>query len=617
MVELKTHSHSVDPKAPESSTMANNKTRILVIDDEIDCLDQIKTSLSSKADQWILEYSNNPLQALESIVSNPPTIVICDYHMPQMNGAELLRKAEKAHPFIHRFIVANRDEIGVLEDGIGSAFHFLPKPCPANRLLTEIQRCLSIEAWLGKTQIKNIVGTLGELPSLPSLYIKIVDVLNDDDVSIEKVGKAISTDITISAKILKIVNSSFFGFDETISDITQAVSVLGIETVKNLVLAIQVFSDSQGGEQKTQTDQLWNHSMNVAVGAKNLMMYETGSSKLAEGAYTSGLFHDIGKLIMQRAAPDAYKSAQEFAALEKIPAWEAENEILGCNHAEAGAYLLARWGLPIEAVESAVFHHEPVNSSGSSFSALASVYVANRILSEKEATPASGYDCPFISGLGKADQWPEWHTLVTRDFSDETNCSGKRAGADLEQPQSKWDSEVANCESPTDFPAEQEVRKPRITQNQLVVGACTLACILFAGFIVTKNTSSVTIDDWEQGSFTSQPNEGTHFENIDENSADDNTITAQELVDQASDTYFKTVTAEELVAESLDPSQEPIKFPKINITKIYHDLPIPVANINSKMVRIGDRVSGARIVDMDQKNVIVQYEGMRKSYSVK
>ena len=597
--------------------MANNNTRILVIDDEIDCLDQIKASLSSKEDQWILEYSNNPQQALESIISNPPSIVICDYHMPQMNGAELLRKAEKAHPFIHRFIVANRDEIGVLEDGIGSSFHFLPKPCPANRLLTEIQRCLSIEAWLGKPQIKNIVGTLGELPSLPSLYIKIVDTLNDDDVSIEKVGKAISNDITISAKILKIVNSSFFGFDETISDITQAVSVLGIETVKNLVLAIQVFSDTQGGEQKIQTDQLWHHSMSVAVGAKNLMMYETGTSKLAEGAYTSGLFHDIGKLIMQRAAPDAYKSAQEFAELKKIPAWEAENGILGCNHAEAGAYLLARWGLPIEAVESAVFHHEPVNSSGSSFSAMASVYVANRILSQKHTPPGSGYECPFISELGKADQWPKWNRLVSGDFSDESNVSTKELGSDLEQPQNNWDSDVANFESPTDCPNEQKISKPRITQNQLVVGVCAIACILFAGFIVTKNTSSETIDDWEQGSLTSQINEGAYLRISDENSVDDKAITAQELVAQASNAYFTTVTAEELVAESFDLSQEPTKFPKINITKIYHDLPIPVANINSKLVRIGDRVSGARVVGIDQKNVIVQYEGIRKSYSVK
>lgn len=596
--------------------MAKTKTRILLIDDEIDCLDQLKASLSSKEDQWILEYSNNPQQALESILSNPPTIVICDYRMPQMNGAELLRKAEEAHPFLHRFIVADRDELGILEDGIGSTFHFLPKPCPAKRLLTEIQRCLSIESWLGKTQIKNIVGTLGELPSLPSLYIKIVDALNDDDVSIEKVGKAISTDITISAKILKIVNSSYFGFDETISDITQAVSVLGIETVKNLVLAIQVFSDSQGGEQKSQTDRLWHHSMNVAISAKNLMMYETGTSRLAEGAYTSGLFHDIGKLIMQRAAPDAYRSALEFAQLKQVSTWEAENEILGCNHGEAGAYLLARWGLPIEVVESAVLHHEPVNSSGSSFSALASVYVANRILSEKDSNPRSEYNCPFISGMGKADQWPIWQSIVKGDDSDEAVIPSDKDESSIEKPQTKWDSESANPISTPSSPEDQEVRKPKSTRNLLVAGACTIACIAFAVSLFVKNTTQKTIDDWEQGSFSSRSN-ASHFDSNKEELNAIEAISAQELVNQASDQYFTTVTAEELMTESFESTHEPIKFPKINITKIYHDLPIPVANINSKLVRIGDRVSGAQVVEIEQKNVIVQYEGMRKSYSVK
>ncbi|QXD33813.1 HDOD domain-containing protein [Candidatus Pelagisphaera phototrophica] len=117
-----------------------------------------------------------------------------------------------------------------------------------------------------------------------------------------------------------------------------------------------------------------------------------------------------------------------------MPAWEAENEILGCNHAKPGAYLLARWGLPIEAVESAVFDHEPVNSSGSSLSALASVYVANRILSQKKKPPGSGNECPFISELGKAYQLPEWNRLVSGGFSDESSVSTKELGSDLEQP---------------------------------------------------------------------------------------------------------------------------------------------------------------------------------------
>ena len=108
--------------------------------------------------------------------------------MPQINREDLLRQVEAKHPFIHRFIIADRAEMEVPEVGIGSVFHFLPKQCPGNRLVQEIQRCLAIEDWLGKVQIKRVVGMLGELPSLPNLYSKIVDALNSDDFSVELIG---------------------------------------------------------------------------------------------------------------------------------------------------------------------------------------------------------------------------------------------------------------------------------------------------------------------------------------------------------------------------------------------------------------------------------------------
>ena len=100
------------------------------------------------------------------------------------------------------------------------------------------------------------------------------------------------------------MSSSCFEFDETISDINQAVSVLGIETIKNLVLAIQVFGDNREGEIGEATDRLWGHCMTVTQGSKAIMQFETGSAQLAEGAYSTGLFHDIGKLLMLRAAPE-------------------------------------------------------------------------------------------------------------------------------------------------------------------------------------------------------------------------------------------------------------------------------------------------------------------------
>lgn len=334
----------------------------------------------------------------------------------------------------------------VFEDGIGSAFHFLPKPCPSNRLIQEIQRCLAIEKWLGKKQIKNVVGTLGELPSLPTLYLKIVDALNSDDISVELIGREIAKDLTISAKILKIVNSSYFGFDETISDINQAVSVLGIETVKNLVLAIQVFGDEREGD-----------------------------------------------------GQEAYANADD-----------------GTTNASS------KFDSPSIATESAKLSTAP----------------------------------------------------------------------------------------------KVEVTEPKsLKKNATIIALCAAACAAFAVILFKSNTDGdveAPVDDWESGSLAAKEmvakDKGT---SVSESRF--STITPRELIDEVSLKEFETVTAKELVEESYGP----IRFPQIRVTQIYHDLPIPVAQIDRKLVRIGDKASGAELVDINRKNVVLQIDGQQKSYSVK
>ncbi len=598
--------------------MTHNDTRILLIDDEINALDHLRTALSSHSSNWTIEVSNNPQQALASIQSNPPSIVICDYRMPQMNGAELLREAERHHPFIHRFITADREELEILEDGIGSAFHYLPKPCPSERLVTEIQRCLAIEKWLGKDQIKQIVGSLGELPSLPSLYQKISAALDDPNSSIDDVGEVIATDITISAKILQIVNSSYFGFDETVSNITEAVGILGIGTVKNLVLAIQIFDGDSDKQQKAKTDKLWRHSMNVATSSKKIMLYETSAPGIAEGAYTAGLFHDIGKLIIQRAAPEAYTDALVAAQNKGIHPWQAESEILGCNHAEAGAYLLARWGLPVGVVESAALHHDPVNSSGSSFSALAAVFAANALCGDKDSpkdfeNSDSPYNHPFIASIGKRQQWNAWDNIISGDEE-------VALAAEIAAPH------PTRFDSPTDHsqlqignrPAKPE-DPPKSNRKWIATGIGAAASIAFAAFLALNSSSDYSdkvYADWESGSFESNPNVAQDFE-YDREKSSFEPISAEALIAESVLTEFEPITADELVAEAkIEPVAE-VKFPKLNVTRIYHDLPIPTADVNSRLVRIGDRVSGADVIEINPENVVVQFEGEIKSYSLK
>ncbi len=656
--------------------MAQTNPRILLIDDEIDCLDQLKSSLSSKEEHWIIELSNNPRQSLEAIQSSPPTVLVCDYRMPQMDGCELLSLVEKEHPSVHRFIMADKRDQELLATGIGSSFHFLPKPCSPKLLRSEIQRCIAIENWLGKDQINRIMDKMGDLPSLPSMYQKVVNALNSTDASIENVGQEISTDMAISGKILQIVNSSYFGFEETVSDISQAVTVLGIETVKNLVLAIQVFDQDESSEQKSLTDQLWRHSMSVATIAKDITRHETGNSRNAEEAYTAGLFHDIGKLMMQRAIPDVYQAAREHAEKKRLPFWKAENEIIGCNHAETGAYLLGRWGLPISVVECAACHHEPVNSFGAAFSPLASVHAANALVWENHTGgnvhPDSTRDKRFFAELKKENQWSVWRQIANgKEIEEESSPTSPNASETFqnqEQPvisneslppvqtlETAMEPEISDNttisvppisnrtqSSFADWSANE--KEPNNSRSKIVFAAfCVAACVAFALFLFRNNDDSRDliheIANWEEGTFDTAtvilnsveyddekgPNEAIVPQALIQNPDTDtnelktvpaDSVAANSAEDSANLDYeeFDTITVEELIAESIEATVD--LFPKIQLTGIFYNRQIPAVSVNGKILRVGDDVSGARIVDIRKQDVVIQYDEEKRTFAL-
>ncbi len=295
---------------------------------------------------------------------------------------------------------------------------------------------------------------------------------------------------------------------------------------------------------------------------------------------------------------------------------------MGCNHAEAGAYLLARWGLPIEVVETAALHHQPVNSSGASFSALASVVASNSIAEDRvsDLLPGGGNEIAFIESLGKAERWPKWNQLTNgeldasesdgQDPSTIADSDDRAASSNFDNPSIATESAKLVSDPGIEAPEPKSFKK-----KAAIIALCATACAIFAIILFEGNNDQEAIaytDDWESGSLATK--RVADMENA--TSATGSrfpTITAKELVDEVTLEEFETVTTEELVEESYGP----IRFPKIRVTQIYHDLPIPVAQIDSKLVRIGDKVSGAELVDINRKNVVLQIEGKKKSYSVR
>jgi putative nucleotidyltransferase with HDIG domain len=227
------------------------------------------------------------------------------------------------------------------------------------------------------------------------------------------VGEFIASDIAMTMKVLQLVNSSFFGLTQRITDPRQAVKWLGIKRIEPLVLTAGIFSQVDDGnlcglDFATFVD----HCLAVGTRAKDIMAQVSNKAEDAEDALLAGMLHDIGKLVLASNLPAQYQEAMDTAAQQVVPLWQTEMETFAASHAEVGAYLAGLWGLPDPIVEAIAFHHEPHRASSREFTPLTAVHVANAL--EREDYPNDGtqgrldIDESYLDSLGVLHQLPRW-----------------------------------------------------------------------------------------------------------------------------------------------------------------------------------------------------------------
>ncbi len=184
-----------------------------------------------------------------------------------------------------------------------------------------------------------------QLISLPEVYLKLQQLLADDDYSLNDIAEVISFDPAITARLLRMVNSSFFGLNAKVETINHAINYVGVKQVHDLVLATSMadtFRDMNTAAFNMRD--FWTESIYCAIFAQNLGVFteDKGSDRL----FIAGLLHNIGNLMMRQSIPDLIIETEELAEQQQIPIHEAEKQIIGFNFAEIGAELLHQWNLP-------------------------------------------------------------------------------------------------------------------------------------------------------------------------------------------------------------------------------------------------------------------------------
>lgn len=210
--------------------------------------------------------------------------------------------------------------------------------------------------------IQKMLGKIDKLPTLPFVVTALNDLIRNPQTSAADIHKIIMKDQSLSSRILKLVNSSFYGFSERISSISHAIVILGFNTVKNVALTASVFDMfSKDKEPNVHFDHkaFWLHSLGVAATARLLAT----KVKLpgVEDIFVAGLLHDIGKMVLDQYAHDKFVDILKMVHEKNMLIKDAEAEILnGVNHAQVGAWLGMKWKLPTGLVQMVGFHHHPM-----------------------------------------------------------------------------------------------------------------------------------------------------------------------------------------------------------------------------------------------------------------
>jgi HD-like signal output (HDOD) protein/ActR/RegA family two-component response regulator len=378
--------------------------RILFVDDEANVLSGLKRMLRPMRGEWEMDFFEEPEKALAHLETQPADIVVSDMRMPHMDGARFLSIVKEKWPETVRIILSGYSDPELALRSVSSAHQFLSKPCDVEILLGTLRRSCSLSNLLKSRRLKGIISGMESLPSLPSLYMEIVQLLSSEEPSMKRIGEVVGQDLGMSAKILQLVNSAFFALPRHISDLTDAVFLLGVDTIKALVLAIRVFSQfDQKQLNRLKIEYIWPHSLAVGRLAR-LISLDAGASKYsADQALLAGNMHDLGKIVLAVNQPEKYKLFTGMGETDTVACLKLEKEMFDASHPEIGAYLLGLWGLPDPIIEAVAHHHQLGGTTTRSFSPLVAVHVANALVCNKPkggATPIDvGLDMAFLQGL--------------------------------------------------------------------------------------------------------------------------------------------------------------------------------------------------------------------------
>jgi HD-like signal output (HDOD) protein/CheY-like chemotaxis protein len=355
--------------------------RILLVDDDPNFFAELRHLLHDETDRWELTYAMSSADARSQLEISSFEVLLADVRTMGRDATSLLELARTHAPGMARLVLASPGHAASVM-AAPLAHQVLAKPCEPEIFRQAVARAFRVQELLTDQRVRSLVSGLGALPAQPKVFAELSRVLADPNVRPAVVAATVEADVAISAKVLQLVNSSFFGLGRHLTDLGQAVAYLGLSVLQVIVLSAEVSKMASAAPSIPgfNTETLHAHGEATGIIARGLA---TGDD--SADAFAAGLLQDIGQLVLSYVCPREFAQAVATAQGDGVPLQEAERAQWGFSHAEVGAFLLGLWGLPTSVVEAVAHHHDAPSLEHTRCETADAVYLARaRIQAESD-----------------------------------------------------------------------------------------------------------------------------------------------------------------------------------------------------------------------------------------
>ncbi len=379
--------------------------RLVLLDNEHHVADAHRRALRTVRPEWDVVLATSNAAALAALDAAPADIFISELGRPPADGVALFEAVKERWPATVRIALSEFAERSVALRLERSVHRFLHKPCDTYMLAMLIERSSTLRSAISDPTVLAAIGGLEAIPRPPVTVQALEKVLADPDAGVIAVAAVISRDAALTARLLRVVNSSFFGVGRQVTRVDAAVNFMGVSLVRAIALADGATRSFKVAPDVLDLDE-WNmHAVRVAASARDITLAMCPQDRsLADEAFLAGLLHDVGQVVMAGVAPAAWRELETLAISEATPINDLERRNDRVSHALVGAYLLSLWGLPSSVVEAVAFHHTPERLAGTMFDASIAVHVADALAARSPGRVAPTLHLPSVAGAGISDE---------------------------------------------------------------------------------------------------------------------------------------------------------------------------------------------------------------------